>query len=60
MPVVTLELLKMSKDKKAELIEKVTKVVSEITELPAESFYVFIRENEKENVGIGGKLLSDL
>ena len=60
MPVITLELVKMSKEKKTELVEKVTKTVAEVTELPAQSFYVFIRENEPENVGIGGKLLSDI
>lgn len=59
MPVITLELVKMSKEKKAELVEKVTKTVAEVSGLPAQSFYVFIRENERENVGIGGKLLSD-
>ena len=50
----------MSKEVKARLVEEVTEVVSRNTGLPAQSFYVFITENEPENVGIGGVLLSNL
>jgi len=60
MPVITLELVKMSKEKKVQLVKEVSRVTSEITGLPNESFYVFIKENEPDNVGIGGKLLSDI
>lgn len=60
MPVITLELVKMSKDKKAELVEKVTKTVAEISGIPEQAFYVFIKENAPENVGVGGQLLLDV
>ncbi|HCY70328.1 MAG TPA: 4-oxalocrotonate tautomerase [Bacteroides cellulosilyticus] len=60
MPVITLELAKMSKDKKAELVEKVTKTVAEISGIPEQAFYVFIKENAPENVGVGGQLLLDV
>lgn len=60
MPAITLELLPMSKEKKSELVQEITNSASKITGLPPESFYVFIRENASDNVGIGGRLLSDL
>jgi len=60
MPVIKLELVKMSKETKSKLVKEVTEVVARNTGLPAQSFYVFITENESDNVGIGGTLLSDL
>lgn len=60
MPSITLELVKTSKEKKERLVKEMTRIASEVTELPPEAFFIFIKENEPENVGIGGVLLSDL
>lgn len=57
MPSITMELVKMSKEKKAQLV---TESTSRITGLPEQTVFVFIKENEPENVGVGGVLLPDL
>lgn len=59
MPSITMELAKMSHEKKARLVEEVTRATVEATGLPAETVYVFIKENEPNNIGVGGILLSD-
>lgn len=41
------------------LIEKLTSVAVEVTKAAQQGVYVFIKENENENIGIGGQLLSD-
>ncbi|MCS2893637.1 tautomerase family protein [Parabacteroides faecis] len=60
MPSIIMELIKMSKDKKAQLVKEVTESTSRITGLPQQAIFVFIKENEAENVGIGGVLLHDM
>lgn len=55
-----MELVKMSKEKKAQLVKEVTESTARITGLPAQTIYVFIKENDPENVGVGGVLLPDL
>ena len=60
MPSITMELVKMSKEKKARLVEEVTVATAKITGLPKQTIYVFIKENEPENVGGGGVLLPDM
>ncbi len=59
MPVITLEMSKMTKDKKTELARELTQTASKITGIPEQGFYVFINEHESENVGVGGILLSE-
>jgi len=59
MPVITLETAKLTKDQKQALVKEFTEVAVKITGLPHEAFYVFLKENELENVGVGGVLLSD-
>ena len=60
MPVVTLELLEQTKEKKIEIIKKVTKLLSELTSVPENQIIVFIKENSADNVSAGGVLLSEL
>ncbi len=60
MPSITMELVKMSKEKKAQLVKEVTESTSRITGLPRQVIFVFIKENEPENVGVGGILLPDM
>lgn len=59
MPAITMELVKMSKDKKTHLVKEITRITSEVTGLPPETIIVFIKENETDNVGVGGVLLCD-
>lgn len=59
MPVITFEAPSLTKEQKREAAEGFTKVASEATGIPEGAFYVFIKENEGDNVAVGGKLLSD-
>ncbi|HJC23175.1 MAG TPA: tautomerase family protein [Candidatus Eisenbergiella merdavium] len=59
MPVITLEAAKLTKEQKQALTKEFTETAARITGLPEAGFYVFIKENEPDNVGVGGQLLSD-
>lgn len=59
MPSVTLEMAKLSKEQKQTLVREITESVSKVSGIPAEGIYVFIKENDLDNIGVGGKLLSD-
>lgn len=59
MPVITLEMAPLTIEQKRELAQELTNSAAKITGLPKESFYVFIRENCLDNLGVGGELLSD-
>ena len=59
MPSIIIELLKMSKEKKAQLVKEITESTSRLTGLPKQTIFVFIKENEQENVGVGGVLWTD-
>ena len=50
----------MSKEKKAQLVKEVTESTARITGLPGHVIFVFIKENDPENVGVGGVLLPDM
>jgi len=55
MPVVRIDLWKgRKKEKKKELIEKVTSVVVDAIGCPIEAVHVIINEVEKDDWGIGG------
>ena len=59
MPAIIMELAPLEKEKKAILVKEVTESVSKATGLPPHSIFVFIKENSLENIGVGGRLLSD-
>lgn len=59
MPVITFEAAKLTKEQKQIIVKEFTESASRVTGLPREGFYVFIKENSLENVGVGGQLLSD-
>ena len=59
MPAIIMELGPLEKEKKAILVKEVTESVSKITGLPPQSIFVFIKENSLDNIGVGGRLLSD-
>jgi len=58
MPFIKLEAGKMDKEKKEKLISEFTRVASEILDIPEAAFVVLIKENEMDNWGTGGKVLS--
>ena len=60
MPVIIIESNQISTEKKRKLVEKMTKIASEVYELPENTVTILIRELEREDIGVGGKLLSDL
>jgi 4-oxalocrotonate tautomerase len=60
MPTITIALNKTSEEKKKQLVEKLTKEAAEITEYPAEYFFVYIQEYPTENIGVGGKILKEI
>lgn len=59
MPVITIEGPQMSQDQKRQLVEQFTRTASEVTKIPEGAFVVLIKENSSDNVGVGGKLLTD-
>lgn len=58
MPVITIDLWKVSLETKAELIEKLMKTASEITKLPPPAFFVYVREYPLDAIGTGGTPLA--
>ncbi len=59
MPIITLEVSKLSKEQKKDLVERFTKEASAVTKIPEQAFVVIIKENDPDNIGIGGALLSE-
>jgi len=59
MPVVTLEIGKLSYEQKQTIVKEFTETAARVTGIPEKDYYVFIKENATENVGVGGTLLSD-
>jgi 4-oxalocrotonate tautomerase len=60
MPVITIDISTMTTEKKAALVKELTVKASEVTQIPEEKFIVLINEMPRDNIGIGGKLLSDI
>lgn len=60
MPVIIVESNPISTEKKRKLVEEMTKIASKIYELPEDTVTILIRELEREDIGVGGKLLLDL
>lgn len=59
MPVITIEAVKLTKEQKRNLVKELTTSAANIINLPEQTFYVFVKENEKDNIGVAGQLLSD-
>lgn len=60
MPVIKIDIGKLDREKKAELVKELTAKACEVTQIPADKFVVLINEMERDNIGIGGKLLSEI
>jgi 4-oxalocrotonate tautomerase len=48
----------MSKEQKKDLVESFTREAARVTGIPTQAFIVLINENDPDNVGVGGELLS--
>ena len=61
MPLIDIDGIggKLTKKQKRELVKKVTKAASEATGISESSFMVLIKELDHDNIGSGGKLLSE-
>lgn len=59
MPVITLEAGKLNADQKRQLVKEFTETASKVMEVPEQAFIVLLKENEMENIGVGGALLSE-
>ncbi len=60
MPTITIAMDQTSEEKKKQLVENLTRVAADITEYPAEYFFVYVQEYPKENIGVGGRILKEL
>lgn len=59
MPVITFEIAQLTYEQKQVIAKEFTDTASKVTGIPRDDFYVFIKENVPDNVGIGGVLLSE-
>ncbi len=60
MPIITVEAGKMDREKKAQMVRELTEAASKILDIPMEAFTVNLKENNPDNIGVGGKLLSEI
>ncbi|MTI96159.1 MAG: 4-oxalocrotonate tautomerase family protein [Firmicutes bacterium] len=60
MPFVFVDCGQTDATTKAKLIEKITASTSEVLSMPKENIFVVIRENNPDNVGVGGKTLTEV
>jgi 4-oxalocrotonate tautomerase len=59
MPIITFDGPKLTKEQKAELAKVFTKSAAETSGLPERASIVMFKESSRENVAVGGVLLSD-
>ncbi len=59
MPVIILEAGKLNKDQKKQLVKEFTDTASRVMNVSEQAFIVLLKENEMDNIGLGGQLLSD-
>lgn len=59
MPVITLETVSLNTEQKKMLVSEFTESAARITGIPKDFFYVFLKENNADDVGVGGELLSE-
>lgn len=60
MPVINVEIGKLSVEVKRQLLFKLSDTASAITGIPINAFTVVITELEDDNMGIGGKTVREL
>ena len=59
MPVITIDMAPLTREKKRQLVEVLTRNASEVTGIAEDKFIVLINEFERDNIGVGGTLLSE-
>ena len=59
MPVITMDVGKITKEQKSKLVKELVIKASETLNIPEEAFVTIIRENDFENIGNGTTLLSE-
>lgn len=59
MPVITLEAGKLSKEQKQQLVKEFTDTASKIMNVPEQAFIVILKENDFDNIGFSGQLLTE-
>jgi len=61
MPLIVFEVGgALGKEKKTELVQKLTRTSAEVTGIREEALVVYIHELSEDNIGIGGKLLTQV
>jgi 4-oxalocrotonate tautomerase len=60
MPVITVEGAHLSYEQKKLLIESLTKIASAIMGVSEKNYIVLLKENDADNIGLGGTVLSQL
>ncbi len=60
MPLINVEVGKLSREQKLELIARLSRTAAEITGIPLNAFMVVINELEDDNIGIGGRTIGEL
>jgi 4-oxalocrotonate tautomerase len=60
MPVITVDIAKITNEQKKGLIEKLSAAAETVTKIPLNAFVVVINECEDDNIGVGGKPLSEI
>lgn len=59
MPVISIEGSHLTKEQKQELIVALTEVASNIMKVNKDAYVVVIKENDMDNIGVGGIMLSE-
>ncbi len=60
MPVISVEIGKLSQEQKEALIANISTTAAAITNIPLNAFTVVINELDDGNIGIGGKTIGEL
>lgn len=59
MPVIIFDGPKVNREQKEQLVKEFTAIASRVTNIPRDAFITLIKENDPENVGVGGELLAN-
>jgi len=59
MPIITFDSVKLSTEQKRQLAEGLSEVAHKVTGITKKAMVVLIKENDRENIAVGGTLLAD-
>lgn len=60
MPIISWEGGKLTKEQKKDLIQRLTEVAVEVTNVPVKFYSVVIREQQDENLGFAGETVEEI